>query len=146
MMAEMQDIKIQKKYGNTWVDDTIGGKVCKFRSKGEHKLAKYFELLKQSGHIKDWEHESHKFTFGNIFSWLIDFTIRNNDDTFEYFEYKGYVEPDTKRKLYAVAEYYPQAKITLVMANNKGVKKLGVRATSCCKRVCLLSELTKGII
>jgi len=145
-MAIMEDIKITKKYNNTWVQDTIGGKDCNFRSKGEHKLAKYLELLKQSGHIKDWEYESHNFKFGNIFSWLVDFTIRNNDNTFEYFEYKGYVEPDTKRKLYAVAEYYPNAKITMVMADKRGIKKLGKRASCICKRVCLLSELTKGII
>jgi hypothetical protein len=138
--------KFAKTYNNTWVRTVINGKAYNFRSKGEYKLALYLEAIRVFGLIKNWEHESHNFVFGNIFSWLVDFTVRNNDDTFEYFEYKGLVEMDTKRKLYALAEYYPKTVITMVMADRRGVKKLGSRASCICKRVCLLSELTKGVL
>jgi len=144
-MLGFNEPPLQKKYGNRIITDTIGGKEYTYRSLGEHKLAKYLQLLKEQDYIKDWEYESHKFTFANS-GWLVDFLIRNNDNTFEYYEYKGYVEPDTKRKLKLVDKYFPDAQITMVMANKKGVKKLGVRATSRCKRVCTLRELTRGII
>jgi hypothetical protein len=136
---------LAKDYHNVFVDDFIDGKKYTFRSKLEHKLAWYLEVLRCGGQIKSWEYETHKFTFADS-SWLVDFTIRNNDDTFEYFEAKGHVERDTKRKLQLVAKYYPQAQITMVLSRKQDVKKLGVRATACCKRVCTLSELTRGIV
>ena len=136
---------LQKKYGNRVHNAVIGGKECKFDSKGEHKLALYLQLLKEQGYIKDWERESHTFVLVDT-QWNVDFTVRNNDDSFEYYEYKGAVEPRTRKLIMQVSEFYPQAQITMVMANRKGIKKLGVRATSRCKRVCLLSDLTKGLI
>lgn len=136
---------LQKKYGNQITTETVGDKTYTFRSKAEVKLAQYYQLLKEQNYIKDWEYESHNFQFADS-SWLVDFTIRNNDNTFEYVEYKGYVEPSTKRKLKLVSKYYPQAQITMVMASKKQIKRLGVRATSRCKRVCLLRDLTRNII
>jgi len=79
-------------------------------------------------------------------SWLVDFEIRNNDDSYEFYEYKGRVEPDTKWKLYMLNKCWPKVKITMVFGNVKQLQKLGSRATSCCQRVCLLSEITHGII
>lgn len=145
--AKLPDIPIRKKYGNQPVHDIIGGKEYTFRSKAEHKLARYLQVLKEGKKIKDWEFESHNFVFDAALSgWLVDFTIRNNDDTFEYYEYKGCVEPDTRWKLYMIDKYYPKAQITMVFANKKQLRRLGSKAISCCKRVCLLGELTRGII
>jgi ribosomal protein S8 len=136
---------LAKQYNNIWCEADIEGKHYWFRSRGERKIAYYLQLLKEQGYIKSWEYETHKFVFPDS-SWLVDFTVRNNDDTFEYFEFKGLVEPDTKKKIKLVSKYYPDAQITMVMADKKGVKKLGARATSCCKRVCMLRDLTRGII
>lgn len=144
-MGLEQNKGIQKKYGNVFTNVIIGDKEYFFRSKAEVKLAKYLQLLKETGHKKDWEYESHKFVFADS-SWLVDFTVRNNDDTFEYYEYKGYVEEDTRRKLKLLNKYWPQAQVTMVLGSKKQLKRLGARATSYCKRVCLLSELTKGLI
>lgn len=134
------DPPLRKKYGNQIVTDTIGGKTYTYQSKGERKLALYLQLLKDSGYIKDWEHESHKFVFSDT-SWLIDFTVRNNDDSFEYYEFKGHVEPRTKKLIRLVSEHYPQAKITMVMKDGRGKHKLGVRARSRVYRVCTMKEL-----
>ncbi len=136
---------LRKKYGNHAHRAVVGGKDCKFDSNGEHKLANYLQLLKEQGYIKDWERESHSFILIDT-SWKVDFTVRNNDDSFEYYEYKGAVESRTRKLIMQVAEFHPQAQITMVMANKRGVKKLGVRATACCKRVCLLRDLTRGIV
>lgn len=137
--------RLRKKYGNHVHNAVVGGKDCKFDSDGEHKLADYLQLLKEQGYIKDWERESHSFILMDT-SWKIDFTIRNNDDSFEYYEYKGAVEPRTRKLINQTMEFHPQAQITMVMANKKGIEKLGVRARSKCKRVCLLKDLTKGIV
>ncbi|MCJ7828761.1 MAG: hypothetical protein MUP81_03350 [Dehalococcoidia bacterium] len=136
---------MSKDYKNIWCEADIEGKHYEFRSKQERKLAYYLQLLKEQNYIKSWEYETHTFVYPDS-SWLVDFTIRNNDNTFEYFEMKGYVEPDTKRKLKLVNKYYPEAQITMVMSDRKGIKKLGARATSQCKRVCLLKELTRNLI
>lgn len=140
-----QEPPLQKKYGNHVHTAIVGGKSCDFDSDGEHKLADYLQLLKEQGYIKDWERESHSFILVDT-SWKVDFTVRNNDDSFEYYEYKGYVEPRTRKLIMQATDFYPQAQITMVMANKKSAKKLGVRATSRCKRVCTLRELTRDII
>jgi hypothetical protein len=143
--AKMPDMRIRKKYGNQLTHATVGGKEYDFRSKAELKLAKFLQLLKEMKYHKDWSYESMNFKFPDS-SWLIDFTVRNNDDTFEHYEYKGYVEQNTRKKLQLLNKYFPQAQVTMVFASKKQLKRLGARAISFCKRVCLLSELTHGII
>ncbi len=150
MMGFEKDRRFAKQYNNQRVTETIGGKLCKFRSKGERKVALYLETLKIGGVIKDWAYEQTKFCFPSekdpVRTWLIDFDVLENDGNFYYIEYKGLVEPDTKRKLYLLSKYRPEIKVVMVCADKKGIKKLGSRATSCCQRACLLRELTKGII
>jgi hypothetical protein len=143
--AKMPDMRIQKKYGNIPTHAIVGDKEYDFRSKAEIKLAKYLQLLKEMKYIKDWEYEAMNFKFPDS-SFLVDFTVRNNDDTFEHYEYKGYVEANTRKKLQLLNKYFPQAQITMVMGNKEGIKKLGARASGFCKRVCLLKDLTKGIL
>ncbi len=99
---------------------TIGGKTCNFRSKGEHNLAVYFQFLKESGLIKDWAFEQTKFLFpdetNGAKSWLVDFDVLNNDCTFEYWEYKGWLMGRDVTKFRRVAKYRPEAKVVLVMS------------------------------
>ena len=142
--------KFCKQYNNIRITDIIGGKDYTYRSKGEHKIALYLELLKVGGHIKDWAYEQTKFSFPDeenpVRTWLIDFDVLENDGNFYYIEFKGLVEPDTKRKLFLLNQYRPKVKVVMVLADQKGMKKLGNRATIYCTRVCLLSDLTRGII
>ena len=149
-MGFEKDKRFAKQYNNQWITDTIGDKTCTFRSKGEHKVALYLETLRIGKYIKDWAYEQTKFSFPSeqdpVKTWLIDFDVLENDGSFYYIEFKGYVEPDTKRKLYLLSNYRPEVRVVMICADKKGIKKLGSRASSCCERVCLLRDLTKGIV
>lgn len=150
MMGFETNRRFVKEYNNQWVHTIIGGKEYNFRSKAEHKLARYLQLLKDSGYIKDWRYEQTKFCFPSeqdpVRTWLVDFDVLNNDGSFYYVEYKGHVEPDTKRKLLLLSQYRPEVELDMVFGNKKDMKRLGVRATACCRRVCTLGELTRGIV
>jgi hypothetical protein len=148
-MGYEKNKKFAKDYNNKpkWV--TIGGKTFYSRSQGERDVAEYLELLKVGKVIKDWAFEQTKFCFPSeqdpVRTWLIDFDVLENDGSFYYIEFKGLVEPDTKRKLYLLRQYRPEVKVVMVCADKKGIKKIGSRASACCSRVCLLSDFTRGL-
>lgn len=147
-MAEMMgfeaDKRINKKYGNITCYALIGDRSFRFRSKLEHKVAMYLEVIKNGGWIKDWDYEGTTFRFPDD-KWLIDFEVRNNDDSFEYIEAKGMFDARSRRKLKLVHKYRPDAKITMVFQNKRDMQKARLSAKYC-YRFCLLSELTRGII
>lgn len=124
--------------------ETIGGKTCNFRSKLEYKIAKYLQLLKDSGHIKDWQFEQTTFIFPDD-RYLVDFDILENDGNFYYIEAKGRPDARTKRKLKLLAKYRPEVRVMLVFQNKKDIARLGL-SKKYCWRVCLLRDLTKDII
>ncbi len=111
--------RLRKEYKNQPVTAYANCKVIKFRSKLEYRWANYLEFLKLAGEIKDWAYESHTFHFDNIgvVSWLIDFTIRNNDDTFEYHECKGHFEKRDVDKLKCLFKERPEVKVTYIFAS-----------------------------
>lgn len=149
MMGFEKNKRFAKEYNNIRTYANIGGKDYNFRSKAEFKVADYLQLLKTSYLIKDWAYEQTKFCFPDkdnpVMTWLVDFDVLENDGSFYYIEYKGYVEPSVKRKLNLLAKYRPEVKLDMVFGSNRDLKRLGVRATACCRRVCTLGELTKGI-
>lgn len=122
----------------------LDGKDYEFRSILESKVAKYLQLLKDTGHIKDWAYEQTRFEFPDD-SYLVDFDVINNDGTFYYIEVKGYCTAKTKRNLRLLNKYRPEIVLDMVFANKKDIKKLGL-AAKYCRRVCLLRDLTRGII
>jgi len=144
-----EKIRLAKSYNNVRVHDIIGGKEHTYRSKGEHKIAQILQLLKGGGHIKDWAYEQTKFSFPDddnpVRTWLVDFDVLENDGRFYYIEYKGLVEPDTKRKLKLLHQYRPEVRVDMICADKRGVKKLGARATSHCRRVLTLREFTNNL-
>ena len=131
-------------YNNRRETLEIGGQVCNFRSQLEKKVAQYLEVLRVGGHIKSWSFETTTFQFPDD-KWLVDFDIRNNDDTFEYYEAKGMFDARARRKLKLVAKYRPDAKITMVFQNKRDMQKARL-SRKYAHRFCLLSELTKGIV
>ena len=131
-------------YKNVRTTIEIGGKLCKFRSKLEAKVAQYLQLLKDSGHIKDWQFEQTTFHFPDD-RYLVDFDIIDPDGSIWYLEAKGYVTAKTKRNLRLLHKYRPEVVIDMVFQNKSDIKKLGL-AAKYCRRVCLLKELTRGII
>lgn len=122
----------------------LGSKTYSFRTQGEYKLAKYLQLLQDTGHIKSWSYETTKFIFPDD-SYLVDFDVRNNDDTFEYYELKGYITAKTRRNVKLLAKYRPEVRLTMVFLNAKDMRKMRTWAKYV-YRVCLLSELTRGIV
>ena len=110
---------LRREFNNQRVQAVIGGKACNFRSKLEHKWAQYCQFRKEQGLIKDWWFEETTFRFENekcgAVKYLVDFDIRNNDDTFHYEECKGYLSSKDTSKFRKVRKHYPDTKIILVM-------------------------------
>lgn len=143
MMGFEKNKRFKKNYNNKPETATVGDKTCRFRSQGEIKLARYFELLKYTGHIKDWAYEQTRFVFPDS-SYLVDFDILNNDGTFEYYEYKGHYETDTRKKIILLNKYRPEVKLSLVFAKKADAKKVSRKIASMLNRVCIFQGI-KGL-
>lgn len=95
----------------------VGGKRFYARSRWEANYARYLELLKKAGEIKEWEHEPITFWFDKIKrgtrSYLPDFRVTNNDDSTEYHEVKGWMDARSKTKAKRMAKYYPEIKVVM---------------------------------
>jgi len=135
--------RIARDFNNKRMTETVGGKECNFRSKLEFRIAKYLQLLKDTGHIKDWAFEQTTFHFPDD-RYLVDFDVLENDGNFYYIEGKGHPDERARRKLRLLNKYKPEVKIMMVFQSKRDAAKLGL-AKKYCWRVCLLNELTKGI-
>ncbi len=96
----------------------IGEKTFFARSSWEANIAAYLEFQKTHGIIKDWFHEPETFWFLNIKrgvrSYLPDFKVIKNDDTFYFIEVKGYMDAKSKTKMKRLAKYYPEIELQLI--------------------------------
>ncbi|MDD5381881.1 MAG: hypothetical protein PHG53_09645 [Phycisphaerae bacterium] len=127
-----------KEYNNQRIHDTIGSKEYDFRSKLDWRIAKYLQFLKTAGEIKDWWYEQTTFKFPDD-TWLVDFDIRNNNDTLEYWEGKGLFEADTRRKLKLLNKYQPEVKITMVFNSKNNAKKVKL-SKKYLNKICILTK------
>ena len=146
-MGFEKDKRIIKKYGNISESCQIGDKVCNFRSQGEKRLAQYLELLKLSGHIRDWafEQTTFKTSAGEKF-WIVDFDVLNNDGTFEYYEFKGMFKQSDATKLQLLYECKPDIQLTYVFENKREAGKLSRRKVSRqLKAIMIQSTSGKGL-
>ena len=127
--------RIHSEWNNQRKSAEIDGKVCHFRSKLEYNWALYCQFRKEQGLIKDWWYEQTTFRFEEeakkqrpgVIVYLVDFDIRNNDDTFHYEECKGRLTGKDREKFRKVAKYYPDTKIHLVMQNISKRDMNGIR-------------------
>lgn len=89
-----------------------------FRSKWEANYALYLDFLIKQHQIKNWEYEKKTFVFESILygtrRYTPDFEIKNNDDSLEYHEIKGYMDGRSKTKLKRMAKYFPKVKLVLI--------------------------------
>lgn len=96
----------------------IGGLNEFYRSRWEANYARYLNFLKIRGDIKEWLHESEVFWFLKIkrgcVSYLPDFKVINNDDSFEYHEVKGWMDARSKTKIKRMKKYYPKTKLIVI--------------------------------
>ena len=90
----------------------INGKEIFLRSKWEANYALYLDFLIKQKQIKKWEYEAETFMFEEIKlgvrSYTPDFKIINNDNSQEYHEVKGWMDPKSKTKIKRMAKYYPK--------------------------------------
>ena len=143
--------RLRKKYNNRRITLEFPDKTVTFRSIGESKVAQYLQLLKESNHIDDWYYEFMNFKFPNndkpVLTWLIDFTVKENDGNFYHIEFKGHYESLDRKKLKALFDYYPEARVLYVFQSKHDVKKMGTsRKYLWWRPPTHLSELTRGII
>ena len=72
----------------------VGKQRVYFRSRWEANYARYLEILKNDGHILDWQYEPHRFVFprnrSGVRSYAPDFKIIYDADYYEWMELKGW--------------------------------------------------------
>lgn len=110
---------------------TIGEKTCHFRSLLEYRYAVYLELLKEQGHIEEWEYEPKHMSIefehgrlGNKRTYLPDFTVLYPDapidvagnEIWEIHETKGRFQPLDYKKLLKYSEMHGNP-IVLIFAS-----------------------------
>jgi len=97
---------------------TIGGKTLFARSTWEANIAAYFEFLKNQNQIKDWLYEPETFWFEEIKrgtrTYLPDFKIINNNESFYFVEVKGWMDPKSITKIKRMGQYYPEIKLDII--------------------------------
>lgn len=104
------------KYGNVPVHAQVGERTYHFKSKLEYRWAQHLELLRMGELIKDWFYEFHTFYFdiGLPKQYTPDFLIRNNNNSFEYHETKGWVQKFDLDKLKRIWDEREDVKITVI--------------------------------
>ena len=98
----------------------FGGKRNYYRSQWELNYARYLEMLKCLGEIKEWEHEPDTFWFEGVkrgtVSYLPDFKVTENNGAIAYHEVKGWMDARSKTKIRRMAKYHPDVKLIVVDA------------------------------
>ncbi len=87
------------------------------RSGWEANYARYLNLRKKTGDIKDWEYEVDEFEFpvkrGTRF-YLPDFKVTLNDGSVEYHEVKGFMTQKARTALKRMKKYHPEVNVQLI--------------------------------
>lgn len=104
----------------------IGGQNKFYRSRWEANYARFLELLKCQGKIKDWKHEPKTFWFEGIkrgcVSYLPDFWVEEIDGKDSFHEVKGWMDDRSKTKIKRMAKYFPE--VTLIVIASKEYKEI----------------------
>lgn len=107
-----------------WLE--LGGKRKFYRSMWEANIARYFQHLKETGKIADWDHEPDTFWFEKIKrgvrSYLPDFKVTYCDGTVAYYEVKGYMDGRSKTKIKRMRIYHPT--VVLIVIDSKQYRSL----------------------
>lgn len=96
----------------------IGNKRHYYKSSWEANIARYFEWLKKSENIAEWEYEPETFWFDGIkrgvCSYLPDFRVTEAGGDKTYYEVKGYMDSKSLTKLKRMRKYHPDIKLILI--------------------------------
>lgn len=94
----------------------LGGQF--FRSSWEANYARYLNLLKSQGRIRDWQYEVHTFVFEKIKRgtrmYTPDFKVLLLDGTYEWHEVKGWMDQPSKTRLKRMAKYFPSELVKVI--------------------------------
>lgn len=99
---------------------TIGGQKHYFRSLWEIQFAQYLQWLVSIKQIKMWEYEPLLFTFpkdayrAGPFEYLPDFRVVNADNTIVWYEVKGWMNNEAKKKLARFNKHYPDETMIII--------------------------------
>lgn len=99
---------------------TIGTKKCYFRSLWEIQYAQYLEWLRHHQSIFDWEYEPKLFEFPKDkyrtgpFYYKPDFRVLELDKTHTWYEVKGYMNQDSKKKLKRFNKHFPNERLIII--------------------------------
>lgn len=124
-----QDTSFRPDYKNTTESVCIDGKTVHSRSGLEVDHAFFLQRLKEAGLIQDWWFETMNFHFPvyrSPFTYLVDFTVKEKDGRTVYHETKGKLDWNQVKKFQRVAEFYPEARIIMIMSQvrNRDIKKI----------------------
>lgn len=128
-MGEKQNATKLQKYGrgnNTTAANAYtyakGGKRADLdlyvRSAWEANVARYLNFLIKQKNILRWEYEPKTFVFEGIkhgtMSYTPDFKIYTAEDTYVWWEVKGYMDATSKTRLKRMAKYFPDETIIII--------------------------------
>lgn len=110
----------------------VGGKRNYYRSLWEANYARYLQMLKEHGQIKEWQHEPKTFWFEKIMrgvrSYKPDFLVTLQNGLQEWHEVKGWLCPRSKTTLARMAKYYPNETIILIDSKRyKAIRETAMR-------------------
>lgn len=101
-----------------WLE--IGGKRFYARSTWEGNYARYLQFQKEHRLIKEWLHEPETFWFDGIkrgvCSYLPDFKVTKLDESIEFHEVKGWMDPRSITKIKRMAKYHPTIALRVIDA------------------------------
>ena len=123
------------KQRNTQAWREVGDRKIYARSIWEANYSRYLQFQKEKGFIKDWLHEPTTFWFleikRGVRSYLPDFKVIRDDESYYWVEVKGYMDPKSRTKIKRFKKYYPTEALTLINAkwfrNNNSKMKLLIR-------------------
>ncbi|MDO8610259.1 MAG: hypothetical protein Q7R95_06945 [bacterium] len=110
--------------GNTkWIElDTTNGKI-KVQGSYEVRVVKILENWKLNINILNWQYAKDRFAYiskdGMVHTYIVDFKIINNDNTFYYIEAKGRICDNDAYKWASIREFG----YTLNVLFNKDIEK-----------------------
>lgn len=144
---------IHREFKNVQVHATVGFHDCCFRSKFEHKWAKYLQWLLENEQIDDWMFEQQTFHFPDEtrgpHHYLPDFRVVESDGTIVWQECKGWHDGKTNAKFQRMAKHYPDEVCELVLMNLRGNASRREIARRYTRRIIDASEIfrqMKGLI
>jgi endogenous inhibitor of DNA gyrase (YacG/DUF329 family) len=91
-----------------WIETKTLKGIIKVQGSYEFRTCKILDNWVKEGKIKDWDYSKDRFNYIGVddkeHTYIIDFKVYNNDDTFYYIETKGYIRENDELKWESVRD------------------------------------------